>query len=234
MTIVRGVSAWRKNRCSPRAAAWSVCAMAAGFESEIQEAGPGDLDAVAPRAHVEAGQHLGRELTRVQLSLLGQRHERGGLVIAELRIRTGPNAEGGGGGVGQDGGDGEAQTLFEFEVQHGVGWFRVRSWDWGHRVIPTRYDQARRANRCRGGRLAASFPGLSLDDLVHGLGIGSHFERLAKLLSVQQFGDLGQGVQVFLELALRHQEKHHQIHRLVVQGIEAIPRVDRPKAPTTS
>ena len=58
------------------------------------------------------------------------------------------------------------------------------------------------------------------DDLEHGVGIGGLFEGLAEFGFVQQLGDVGQGVEVLLELALRHQEEHDQVDRLVVQGVE--------------
>ena len=56
--------------------------------------------------------------------------------------------------------------------------------------------------------------------LQHGLGVRRLFEGLAEFRFVQQLGDIGQGVEMLLELALRHQEEHDQVDRLVVQGIE--------------
>ncbi len=58
------------------------------------------------------------------------------------------------------------------------------------------------------------------------------FQFLAKFLEVKKFGDIGQGVEMFLELALRHQEEHHQIHRLIIQRVKTYPLArtsDRPR-----
>jgi len=46
------------------------------------------------------------------------------------------------------------------------------------------------------------------------------FEFLAKFFDVKQLGDVGQGVKVFLKLALRHKEEHDQIDGLVVERVE--------------
>ena len=54
-------------------------------------------------------------------------------------------------------------------------------------------------------------------------GVGGLFEFLAKFLDVKKLGDVGQGVKMFLELALRHQEKHDQIDRLIVQRVKIDP-----------
>ena len=59
-----------------------------------------------------------------------------------------------------------------------------------------------------------------LDDFVHGRGIGGFFERLAKFFFVKQLGDAGEGVEVFLELALGNEEKHDEVDGLVVEGVE--------------
>src|SRR6266567_1828490 len=68
MTTVRGCAVRWKKRCSPRA---------------------GDLDLVAPRAHVESGHDVAGQLARVEPALPGQRHQSVSLVIAKFRIRTG-------------------------------------------------------------------------------------------------------------------------------------------------
>ena len=91
------------------------------LEAEVQETGPGDLDLLAPPAHIELRQHVGGELARVQLARLGQRHERVRLVIAELRIRTGADEQGRRARVGQDGNDGRVKLLFEELVEQENG-----------------------------------------------------------------------------------------------------------------
>ena len=84
----------------------------AGFDPEIEETSAGDLDLLAPLAHVEQGQHRGGELPGIHLPLLRQRHQGRGLVIAELWIGTGPDLDLLEGGVGEREGDGGAQALF--------------------------------------------------------------------------------------------------------------------------
>src|SRR6267142_3875820 len=58
------------------------------------------------------------------------------------------------------------------------------------------------------------------DDLEHSFSIRRLFESLPELGPVQEFGNVRQRMQMFLELALRHQEEHHKVHGLIVQGIE--------------
>src|SRR5579884_1031188 len=62
-------------------------------------------------------------------------------------------------------------------------------------------------------------PPVFLDDLEHGACIGGFLERLAKFFFVQQLRDVRQRVQMLLELALRHEEQHDQVHRLIVQRL---------------
>ena len=62
---------------------------------------------------------------------------------------------------------------------------------------------------------------LSSDDLEHRVGVRSLFEGLTEICFVEQLGDIGQRVQVFLKLALRYKEEHYQVDRLIIQGIEA-------------
>ena len=59
-----------------------------------------------------------------------------------------------------------------------------------------------------------------LDDAHHRGGVGSGFEGLAKIFVVQKFCDIGEGVEVFLELALGNEEKHDEFHGLVVEGVK--------------
>ena len=68
-------------------------------------------------------------------------------------------------------------------------------------------------------RPALPFPML-LDDREHGFAVGRLFQGLAKIGAVEEFGDVGERVEVFLELALRHEEEHDEIDRLIVQGVK--------------
>ncbi len=61
---------------------------------------------------------------------------------------------------------------------------------------------------------------MGADDVDHCFGIGSLFERETKFFEVQKLGYIGQGVKVFLKLALRNEKEHDQIDRLVVQCLE--------------
>ncbi len=67
---------------------------------------------------------------------------------------------------------------------------------------------------------AALFPSLVADNLEHGLGGRGLFEGLAEIGAVKELGNIGEGMEVLLELALRHEKKHHEIHRLIIQRIE--------------
>ena len=58
------------------------------------------------------------------------------------------------------------------------------------------------------------------DDLEHGLGVGGLFQGLAKIRAMQEFGDVGQGVEMLLKLALRDEKQHDEINRLVVERVE--------------
>src|SRR5262249_16233765 len=57
-------------------------------------------------------------------------------------------------------------------------------------------------------------------DLKHRVSVRRLLEGLAELGAVEQLGNVGKRVQMLLKLALRDKEKHDQIHRLVVQGVE--------------
>jgi hypothetical protein len=63
------------------------------------------------------------------------------------------------------------------------------------------------------------FP-LILDHAQHGLGISGLFQGLAKFGLVQNLGDVGEGVKMLLKLALGHQEKHDEVHWLVVKRVK--------------
>ena len=58
------------------------------------------------------------------------------------------------------------------------------------------------------------------DDLEHSRGIGSLLQRLAEFGPVEEFGDVGEGMEVFLKLALGNEEKHDQIDGLIVEGVK--------------
>jgi hypothetical protein len=45
-------------------------------------------------------------------------------------------------------------------------------------------------------------------------------QPIAGILFTEQLGEIGQRVQMLLELALRHEEQHHQIDRFAVQRVE--------------
>ena len=70
------------------------------------------------------------------------------------------------------------------------------------------------------GRL---FAWLALDDAMDGLRIGRFFEGLPKLSVVKQLGDVRQSMEMLLELPVRNKEQHHEMHRLVVEGLEINP-----------
>ena len=89
MTTVRGLVVFWKKRCSPRSGGNECLADGRWLEAEIEKAGAGDLDLFAPLGDVEFGDDVGGQLARVHLALLGQRHQRVGLVIAELGVVAG-------------------------------------------------------------------------------------------------------------------------------------------------
>ena len=62
---------------------------------------------------------------------------------------------------------------------------------------------------------------LPANNLEHALCIGSLFQGLAKFGFVQQLGNIGEGMQMLLELALWHQKEHDQVDGLIIQRIEA-------------
>ncbi len=71
-----------------------------------------------------------------------------------------------------------------------------------------------------GGLEVSAWGGLALDDGVHGGGIGGVFQGLAQFFTVEEFGDIGEGMEVFLELALGDEEEHDEVDGLVVEGVE--------------
>ena len=76
--------------------------------------------------------------------------------------------------------------------------------------------------RLASGQRSRLFPilGLLPDDLQHRVGVGRLFQGLAEVGPVQKLGDVGESVEVLLELALRDKEEHDKIHRLIIQSIE--------------
>ena len=89
----------------------------AAGDAEIQEPGARDLDLVAKVGHIELGQNVCCELPRIQFPLLGQSHQRVGLVIAEFWVWAGADKDGFKIRVRQRFRDGVAQSLFEQEMQ---------------------------------------------------------------------------------------------------------------------
>ena len=59
-----------------------------------------------------------------------------------------------------------------------------------------------------------------LDDLDHRVGVGRLFERDPEIFIVKTLGDIGEGVEMFLELALRNQKQHHQMNGLIIECVE--------------
>ena len=59
-----------------------------------------------------------------------------------------------------------------------------------------------------------------LDELQNGGGIGGLLKGLADVGVLEELGDAGHGVEVLLELALRHEEEDHEADRLAVECIE--------------
>jgi len=58
------------------------------------------------------------------------------------------------------------------------------------------------------------------NNLQHGFGVGGLFEGGAEFRFVQEFRDVREGVQVFLELTLRDEKEHDEIHRLIIERVE--------------
>jgi hypothetical protein len=56
--------------------------------------------------------------------------------------------------------------------------------------------------------------------IEHHVGVGRLFERLAEFGFVQELRDVGERVEVFLELSLRHEKEHDELHRLIVECVE--------------
>ena len=68
-----------------------------------------------------------------------------------------------------------------------------------------------------------SLPRFRLDGGTHGRCVGGGFESRAEFLSMEQFCNSGQGVQVLLKLALGNEKKHDERDGLVVQRVEVHP-----------
>jgi|GEM_PF-6769291 len=61
-----------------------------GLESEVQKPRASHLDLLAPGLDLQVSQHLAGQLAWVKPTGFGQGHHASGLVIAKLRLRTGP------------------------------------------------------------------------------------------------------------------------------------------------
>ena len=70
------------------------------------------------------------------------------------------------------------------------------------------------APEMRGERLLLA---LLTDGLEHRVGIGGLFQGVAEFGFVEELGDVGESMEMFLKLTLRHQEQHDQVHRLIVE-----------------
>ena len=88
------------------------------LDAKVEEASACNFNLLAPLADIEFGDDIGGELTRVHLPRLGDGHQRVRLVITELRIGAGTDEQRSGIGVGKDGGDGDAELVFEQRVKH--------------------------------------------------------------------------------------------------------------------
>ena len=117
------------------------------------------------------------------------------MVIAEFRIGARPDQDAAGVRFGQHRREGLLQFLFEDFVEHSG----------------------------KGPRTGLFLRRILLDNFVHGGGIGGLLKLLSKFLDVKKLGDIGQGVEMFLELALRHQEEHDQIDGLIIQRVKVDP-----------
>lgn len=178
-------------------------------ESKVQETGARDFHFLAQVGDLELRQDVDGQLAWVEFAGLGQGHERGALVITELWVRARPDENGRPFCIRQHGMNRLLQALFDLFVgQHGFPLKRE--------AVETALPQ----HAFTFQRFSVSLFALFLDGFEHGLGVGRLVQGLAEFGLVQQLGDVGQRVQVLLKLALRHEEEHHQIHRLIVQRVE--------------
>ena len=91
------------------------------LQPEIQEARAGDFNLLADFSNIQSCQNIGCELTRIQLSRLGQRHQRITLVIAKFRVGTRTDENRREVRLRQNGADGMLQTEFDLFVrEHAV------------------------------------------------------------------------------------------------------------------
>lgn len=73
-----------------------------------------------------------------------------------------------------------------------------------------------------------------LDDPEHRLRVAGFFQGLAEFLFVKELCDVGQSVEMLLELPLRDKKEHDEIDRLVVEGIEVDALSRTAQSTTTS
>ena len=59
-----------------------------------------------------------------------------------------------------------------------------------------------------------------LDDFHHRLGVGGLFEGGTEIFIVQKLGDVGEGMKMFLKLALGNEKKHDEMDGLVIEGVK--------------
>ena len=71
--------------------------------------------------------------------------------------------------------------------------------------------------------LAHLLPSLITDDVEHRFGIRGLLEGLSKFGLMEELGNIRQRMKMFLKLALGHEEKHHQVHRLIIERIKIYP-----------
>ncbi len=144
----------------------------AGFQAKVEKARARNLHRLAPGADVKLGDDRGGKLARIHFARLGQGHEGVALVIAKARFEAWPNLDG-------------RRVPHPAERRK-----RPAARAVGERVETREYAGAARLF------LRRIFP----NDVKHRLPVGGLFQLLAKFFDVQQFGDAGEGVQMFLEL----------------------------------
>src|SRR6266508_2831865 len=63
-------------------------------------------------------------------------------------------------------------------------------------------------------------PAVSADDVKHHLCVTRFLEGLSEFIFMEQLGNVGQGMEVFLKLALRNEKKHDEFDGLIVERVE--------------
>ena len=88
-------------------------------KAKIDEAGARQFHFFAPFADIQPGQYLGCKLARIHLPLLGQRHQRVALVVAELRIGARADEQRPNVRIRKNLASGLLQTVLEKSMDHG-------------------------------------------------------------------------------------------------------------------